>query len=335
MAVYKVPQDVEAEDKLLGPFSFKQFIFLFIAVAAIGVAYVLSRILLPLALLPLPIVLFFGVLALPLRKDQPMEVYLAAIISFILKPKIRLWHPDGIERLIEVIAPMSDDRQYGKGYSQEEVQKRLSYLANIVDTRGWAVRGVDEPATSMRDDLYNEAQSTYDLLDEQGTRSQQIDNLLTKTNEERRQQIIDNMKTPTPLQPLTTLTTNAPLQTQPITNTYSNFPQNGETTPAISTGYTPMTIATPTAADEDIKLVVNPYPNMNQSVIRPLRQTPAPQPLAQEVAPSVASKEAISPAIIDLANNHDDLSVETLAREADRIKKKEQEESEEVIISLR
>ena len=31
MAVYKVPQDVEAEDKLLGPFSFKQFIFLLIA----------------------------------------------------------------------------------------------------------------------------------------------------------------------------------------------------------------------------------------------------------------------------------------------------------------
>ena len=31
MATYKVPQDVEAEDKLLGPFTFRQFIYLLIA----------------------------------------------------------------------------------------------------------------------------------------------------------------------------------------------------------------------------------------------------------------------------------------------------------------
>ena len=337
MAVYKVPQDVEAEDKLLGPFSFKQFIFLFIAVAGIGVAYVLSRIILPLAVLPLPVILFFGILALPLRKDQPMEVYLAAIISFILKPKLRLWQPDGIERLIEVIAPPADDRQYGKGYSQEEVQRRLSYLASIVDTRGWAVRGgASEPVTSMRDDLYNEAQATYDPLDEHGTRSQQIDTLLAKTNEQRRQHIIDNMRAPEPIpEPAP-----APIRpAQPLTNTYSSFPQNGAAAPAISSGYTPMSIVAPTAPDEDIKLVVNPYPNMNQSVIQPLSQTPpAPQPVATPVpapAPAPPSKEAVSPAIIDLANNHDDLSVETLAREAERIRKRELVESEEVVISLR
>ena len=32
MAQYKVPQDVEAEDKLIGPFSFRQFIYLGVAV---------------------------------------------------------------------------------------------------------------------------------------------------------------------------------------------------------------------------------------------------------------------------------------------------------------
>jgi hypothetical protein len=34
MAVYKVPQDVEAEDKLIGPFSFRQFIYLIIVAGA-------------------------------------------------------------------------------------------------------------------------------------------------------------------------------------------------------------------------------------------------------------------------------------------------------------
>ena len=37
MAVYKVPQDVEADDKLIGPFSFRQFIYLII-VAISGAA---------------------------------------------------------------------------------------------------------------------------------------------------------------------------------------------------------------------------------------------------------------------------------------------------------
>ena len=39
MAVYKVAQDVEAEDKLLGPFSFRQFIYLIIVVIAIALAW--------------------------------------------------------------------------------------------------------------------------------------------------------------------------------------------------------------------------------------------------------------------------------------------------------
>ena len=42
MAVYRVPQDVEAEDKLLGPFSFKQFVFLIIAVGFFGIAWALG-----------------------------------------------------------------------------------------------------------------------------------------------------------------------------------------------------------------------------------------------------------------------------------------------------
>ena len=49
MAVYKVPQDVEAEDKLLGPFSMRQFIYLIIAAMGIAIGWALAQVLLPLA----------------------------------------------------------------------------------------------------------------------------------------------------------------------------------------------------------------------------------------------------------------------------------------------
>ncbi len=105
MAEYKVAQDVEADDKLIGPFSFRQFIYLIVVAGASAIAWGLAQVFVPLAILPLPVILLFGALALPLRKDQPMEIYLAAIVSFHLKPRNRIWSPDGISSLIEIVAP--------------------------------------------------------------------------------------------------------------------------------------------------------------------------------------------------------------------------------------
>ena len=44
MSRYKVAQDVEAEDKILGPFSFRQFIYLLVAAAGIALAWGLSQV---------------------------------------------------------------------------------------------------------------------------------------------------------------------------------------------------------------------------------------------------------------------------------------------------
>ena len=303
MSVYKVPQDVEAEDKLLGPFSFRQFVFLIIAVIGIAIAYGLSTILLPLAIIPVPIILFFGALALPLKKDQPMEVYLAAVISFMLKPKKRLWQPDGIERLVEVIAPKVEEKTYGNNYDQAEVQRRLSYLANLVDSQGWSIRGVNNPNSSMRADLFNEGQAANDILDENSTTAQNINHLINQSDVRRRQEVIQKMQTGQSATP-------PPAQTPQI-------PQPDNPTPA-----------TP--------LQMNPYPTMRQSVLNPVSGRPVTNTPAQ-TQPTVtpqASVNEVPPAIIELANNRD-LSIETIAREANRIQQENKLSDEEVVISLR
>ena len=305
MSVYKVPQDVEAEDKLLGPFSFRQFVFLIIAVIGIAIAYGLSTILLPLAIIPVPIIIFFGALALPLKKDQPMEVYLAAVISFMLKPKKRLWQPDGIERLVEVIAPKVEEKTYGNNYDQAEVQRRLSYLANLVDSQGWSIRGVNNPNSSMRADLFNEGQAANDILDENSTTAQNINHLINQSDVRRRQEVIQKMQTgqsatPPPAQP--------PQPSQPDN-------------PAPAT-----------------PLQMNPYPTMRQSILNPIsRQSATPTSAPIQTQPTTtpqSSVNEVSPAIIELANNHD-LSIETIAREANRIQQENKLSDEEVVISLR
>lgn len=305
MSVYKVPQDVEAEDKLLGPFSFRQFIFLIIAVVSLGVAYILARILLPLGLIPVPIALFFGALALPLRKDQPMEVYLAAVISFMLKPKRRLWQPDGIEYLVEVTAPKTEETTRRNSYDQEEVQRRLSYLANLVDSRGWSIRGVNNPNSSMQADLYNEAQTAFDPLDETGATAQNIANLIDQSDARRRQAMIQTMSSAQPA-------------------AINNLP--GENQPDIE-----QSIASNMSA--------TPYPTMRQSTLIPLDEIPvrlAAEPSAP-TAPPQTSLDSVSPAIMDLARNHSDFSVQTIQRVANEIEQREKKAKEtegEVVISL-
>ena len=193
MSVYKVPQDVEADDKLLGPFNFRQFIYLIIVAGCIALEIFLWGIFPGLIILPLPIIIFFGALALPLRKDQPMETYLAAVVSFYLKPNKRFWQPDGVEHLIQISAPVNREKHLTKELSQNEASRRLSYLADIVDTEGWAIKHSIAPVnTTVREEYSNEARAAEDMFDNSRV-SSNVDNLLNQHDQRRKQQIMQNL----------------------------------------------------------------------------------------------------------------------------------------------
>jgi hypothetical protein len=336
MAVYKVAQDVEADDKILGPFSLRQFIYLIIVAISIALAWGLSQLFIGLAIIPLPFILFFGALALPLRKDQPMEVYLGALVSYYLKPRRRTWEPDGIESLIEITAPKVIEIQRTKDITETEAERRLSYLADIADTQGWAVRHTAQPTNnSMISDAYFEAQQTEDVLDVNGGVSQSLGAMINQSDERRKQSMMARMQqatqAPAPQQ-------SQPLYVPPVAYPYAALAQQ--------------TIAVQPAQPQynDPSVQFNPYPNaIHQSVIQPLEQesqlptqsvvpsNPTPAPIAQpqpaaEVPPATSEK-AISPDIINLASNTD-LSIETIQREANRIQHKADEDSGEVFISL-
>lgn len=330
MAVYKVPQDVEADDKLIGPFSFRQFIYIIIAVIGIGLAWGLAQVFVGLALIPLPIVILFGALALPLKKDQPMETYLAAVISFHLKPRKRLWQPDGIQSLVEITAPKVVEIKRAKDLSQTEAEQRLSYLADIVDTGGWAVRGVTTaaPDSAMQNDVYFAAQQTEDILDTNSGVARSFNSMIDQTEMERKEEMIARMKQPAPTSVI-----------PPPPDPYANL----ATTPIAQPPSQPQ-VSTP-----DPHLTYNPYPTaIHQTVINPLGAEPqVTPPTAPQSTPSATPQPAIpqqkttsepvvSPDIINLANNSD-LSIETIAHEANRIHKKEEQKlpEDEVIVSLR
>ncbi len=322
MAVYKVPQDVEADDKLLGPFSFRQFIYLIIVAIACFIAYILSRIFIGLVVVPLPFVLFFGALALPLRKDQPMEAYLLALVQFYLKPKLRLWQPDGQLATVEITAPKTVEPKRTKDISGDEASQRFSYLAQIMDTKGWASRGVsDESGTSLSQQFTEENQETEDVLDEGAPVAQSFDSLIDKQATEQRQKLTASLKS----------TQAATTKPSPASNSQPSSPTTTQ-----STKKDPDTPPKDSGSKEESEIHYSPYPSdMHQKVVQPLSKQNKNEAKASSKEPKVKniskkpSDEEPSPDIINLANTP--FTISTIAHEAKRIKERE---AEEVVISL-
>lgn len=315
MAVYKVPQDVEAEDKLVGPLSFRQFIYAGIALGGIAIGFFLFQIFPLLAFIPTPVVILFGVLALPLRKDQPMETYLLALLRFYLKPKLRLWNPDGTITYVEITVPKEIEQHLTKDFSGQSAQERLDYLARVMDTRGWALKGAVESPNSVRPDVTAEVQSANDIMDEDAVLSRSIDNLLNKNKEQQKEaaraQMVQAAKEPPKPAPK---------------------PQPATPRPA-----SPRVPERPAgAAEATPDLHYNPYPSaMHQKVVHTMEeQADAAEAMAdaklaaKPAIPARAMPKQVSPDIMNLVRS-EGLSISAIANEAHRL-----EDQGEVVINL-
>lgn len=212
MAVYKVIQDVEAEDKILGPLSLKGFVYAGITalLAFICIRLAISGAPTPLKLIItlvfLPPMVLFGVLASPLGREQPTEVWLLSRLRFLLKPRLRKWDQYGIKDLVKVTVPKKEEKQLVKDLSQPEVSSRLQALANTLDSRGWAVKNVTVNLTnrpyidhaSVSSDRLADATNlseaepvldvhlSDDILDSENPTAQNFDSLMQEAEEQRK-----------------------------------------------------------------------------------------------------------------------------------------------------
>lgn len=176
MATYKVIQDIEAEDKLLGPLTLKQFIFAVIAVAFAGMAFItVTKVGNPLVAIPfLPFIVIFGFLAAPIGRDQPTEVWLAARLRFLFVPRKRIWDQNGLKELVAITVPKKDIHIYSDNLSKKEVKSRLRALSDVIDSRGWATRNV---AINAYDPQPQYLQQTTDRLLNQDSLPQTVPEL--------------------------------------------------------------------------------------------------------------------------------------------------------------
>lgn len=240
MSTYKVLQDIEAEDKLIGPLTLRQFIY---ALAAALNGYLTFVVITKgagfMAAIFIPLTIICAFFCWPWSRDQPTEIWALAKIRFLVKPRKRIWNQSGMKELVTITAPKRIEQILTNGLSQNEVQSRLHALADTIDSRGWAIKNVNismygQPALIMGDPssdrLVNiaslpqpvsnvDVKAADDMLDVQNNPvAAQFDTMIAASAKAHRQQIIDLMQTATPPTPLA-----APAPAQPLQTAQNNY----------------------------------------------------------------------------------------------------------------
>lgn len=173
MSTYTIPQDVETEDKIIGPFGIRQFIYLLICAALGAMAFGLWQLTPVLAILPVPPILFFLLIALPLGKAQPMEVYVSALIRFYLFPQKHIWVADGEESFVDIIEDVNINKPPVKEFGSEEAEKRISFLSDIIETHGWKTRE-QSGGSAVNDEIQREVADISDVYATQNNIDDQL-----------------------------------------------------------------------------------------------------------------------------------------------------------------
>ena len=214
MATYKVIQDIEAEDKLIGPLTLRQFIYGAVAALCAYLSFIVTTNGAAFLLVVfVPVMLFAGFFAAPWGRDQPTEVWALAKIRFFSKPRRRIWDQSGTKDLVNITVPKLIEKIYSKNLSQTEVHSHLKALANIIDSRGWVIKNA---AASLYNPTYSTVSpdtdrlispngmpqevpivgitASHDILDEvNNSVAQNLDRLVRASSVTHRQQLVDQL----------------------------------------------------------------------------------------------------------------------------------------------
>jgi hypothetical protein len=351
MASYKVIQDIEAEDKLFGPLTLKQFIFAVLALASAFIAFRMAIIKIYYAIPLLPFIFVLGVLAAPLGRDQPTEVWILAKLRFWFKPRKRIWDQTGMQELVKITVPKKIEQNLTDNLDQEQVRSKLKALANTIDSRGWVIKNIGvnlyaQPAygslgatSDTSDRLINPASmptpvpsldiSTADDIFENSTASR-LDQQIEQSKQQHQQDAIKHMQDviDTPSSP-----SNQPANSAWFTPMNSRTPSYNPTQATLPTAF-----AKPDIPDAKELALLNKLHAKKSHPDEAFRNHRKLQPLSENVPQAQPKSPGVTPTpppdILNLAIEND-RRVDSLAREAQK-NHPEQSASDdgEVVISL-
>jgi len=147
---YSVPQFIEVEDKVIGPLTVKQFLYI---LAGVGVLFMLWTVApsIEVFLIPaIPILGLFLALAFYKVNGRPFTTFLQAAAGYLSQPKVMIW-----DRRYDVVDMRTDAKKKAHQDATVEPQlvgqkvssSRLRRLSQLLDNDG----GVDQSVYEISD----------------------------------------------------------------------------------------------------------------------------------------------------------------------------------------
>jgi hypothetical protein len=131
---YQLPQFINVEDKVFGPFSFKQFLYLG---GSAGIGYVLYTLLPLVVAIPLIVAVASLGLALAFYKvnSRPFIFLIQAFIKYLFKTKIYLWRKRPAKKITTATQQLTEEemREQQQRQADPGSQSKLKELAWSLD----------------------------------------------------------------------------------------------------------------------------------------------------------------------------------------------------------
>ena len=136
---FKVPQNIDLQDKIIGPLTMAQFLYVMFGGL---IDYILLQTLINtnsglFFALAIPIALLAVALAFGKINDIPFPKFMQAIILYLFAPKRRLWQKSiDLTSPVKISAPLQKAKP--KIVRKTVEKSELEKMASVLDTAGWA-----------------------------------------------------------------------------------------------------------------------------------------------------------------------------------------------------
>jgi len=141
---YKVPQKIDLEDKIIGPLTLKQFIYLLGGGMLDYVIFTATES----SFLGWILIFMVSLLALAFAfvevEEQPFSYLMASFFGYFLRPKIRLWDKRSKFKRTIKFTNKKIEKTMPTPKRPEEVKSSLEALAQVIDTHGWTPKDYQE-----------------------------------------------------------------------------------------------------------------------------------------------------------------------------------------------
>ncbi len=148
---FKVPQNIDMADRIVGPLTLVQFLYLLIGGIVVYFLFTLFGSINPTFFLATggPVALFVLALAFLKIQDQPFPKFVGAFLVYLTRPKMRVWYKEGLDPALIITPDIKADKP--ELQAKRIKRSQLDHLSQVLDTAGHipAAPGAHQAAKPM------------------------------------------------------------------------------------------------------------------------------------------------------------------------------------------